>query len=40
MDSLKAVLPVLESIEEKDWSIDNIHEKLFELISEKEVKTE
>ena len=38
LDSLKAVLPVLESIEEKDWTIDNIHEKLFELISEKEVK--
>ncbi len=38
LDSLKAVLPVLESIKEKDWTIDNIHEKLFELISEKEVK--
>lgn len=38
LDSLKAVLPVLESIEEKDWTIDNIHEKLFGLISEKEVK--
>ena len=38
LDSLKAVLPVLESIDEKDWTIDNIHEKLFELIAEKEVK--
>ena len=38
LDSLKAVLPILESIEEKDWTIDNIHEKLFELIAEKEVK--
>lgn len=38
LDSLKAVLPILESIVEKDWTIDNIHEKLFELIAEKEVK--
>ena len=38
LDSLKAVLPILESIDEKDWTIDNIHEKLFELIAEKEVK--
>lgn len=38
LDSLKAVLPVLEAIDEKDWTIDNIHEKLFELIAQKEVK--
>lgn len=38
IDSLKAVLPVLEQIDEKDWTIDNIHEKLFELIAHKEVK--
>lgn len=38
LDSLKAVLPVLDSIDEKDWTIDNIHEKLFELIAQKEVK--
>lgn len=38
LDSLKAVLPVLDSIDENDWTIDNIHEKLFELIAEKEVK--
>lgn len=38
LDSLKAVLPVLEAIDETDWTIDNIHEKLFELIAEKGVK--
>ncbi len=38
LDSLKAVLPVLEAIDESDWTIDNIHEKLFELIAEKGVK--
>ncbi|MBQ9375559.1 MAG: glutamate--tRNA ligase [Ruminococcus sp.] len=38
LDSLKAVLPVLEAIDEKDWTIDNIHDKLFELIAQKEVK--
>ncbi|MDE6148704.1 MAG: glutamate--tRNA ligase, partial [Ruminococcus sp.] len=38
LDSLKAVLPVLDAIDEKDWTIDNIHEKLFDLIAEKEVK--
>lgn len=38
LDSLKAVLPVLEAIDEKDWTIDNIHEKLFELIAKMEVK--
>lgn len=38
LESLKAVLPVLEAIDEKDWAIDNIHEKLFELIAQKEVK--
>ena len=38
LDSLNAVLPVLEAIEEKDWTIENIHDKLFELIAQKEVK--
>lgn len=38
LDSLKAVLPVLEAIDEKDWTMDNIHEKLFALIAEKGVK--
>lgn len=38
LESLKAVLPVLDSIDENDWTIDNIHEKLFELIAQKEVK--
>ena len=31
-------MPVLEAIDETDWTIDNIHEKLFELIAEKGVK--
>ena len=38
LDSLNAVLPVLEAIEEKEWTIENIHDKLFELIAQKEVK--
>ena len=38
LDSLKAVLPVLEAIDEKAWTIENIHDKLFELIAQKEVK--
>lgn len=35
---LGEVLPVLEAIEEKDWNMDNIHTKLFELIAKLEVK--
>ncbi len=35
---LSEVLPVLEAIEEKDWNMDNIHTKLFELIAKLEVK--
>ena len=38
LDALKAVLPVLEAIDEKDWTEENIHEKLFELIAKMEVK--
>ena len=38
LESLNAVLPVLESIDEADWTMDNIHDKLFELIAEKGVK--
>ncbi len=38
LESLKAVLPVLEAIDEKDWTIENIHEKVFALIAEKGVK--
>ena len=36
LESLKAVLPVLEGIE--DWTQENIHNKLFELIEELGVK--
>jgi len=36
--SLEAVLPVLEAISEADWTMENIHEKLFALIAELEVK--
>ena len=36
--ALEAVLPVLEAISEADWTMDNIHEKLFALIAEMEVK--
>ncbi len=36
--SLEAVLPVLEAISEADWTMENIHEKLFALIAQMEVK--
>ncbi|MGN0633126.1 MAG: glutamate--tRNA ligase [Oscillospiraceae bacterium] len=36
LDSLNAVLPVLESVE--NWTVDAIHEALFKLIEEKGVK--
>ncbi|MBR5306255.1 MAG: glutamate--tRNA ligase [Oscillospiraceae bacterium] len=36
--SLEAVLPVLEAIGEADWTMENIHEKLFALIAQMEVK--
>ena len=36
--SLEAVLPVLEAIGEADWTMENIHEKLFALIAQLEVK--
>ncbi len=38
LDALEKVLPVLEAIDEKDWSFDSIHDKLFELIAQMEVK--
>lgn len=38
LESLNAVLPVLEAIDENDWTVENIHDKLFELIAEKGVK--
>jgi len=36
-DALKAILPVLEEIE--DWSYDEIHDKMFALVKELDVKT-
>lgn len=36
--ALEWTLPVLEGIPEKDWTFDNVHEKLFALIAEKGVK--
>lgn len=36
LEALKAVLPVLEALEE--WSTETIHEAVFKLIAEKEVK--
>ena len=36
--SLEAVLPVLEAISEAEWKMENIHEKLFALIAQMEVK--
>lgn len=38
LEALKAVLPVLEAIDESDWNTETIHEKLFELIDKMEVK--
>ena len=38
LENLEKVLPVLESIDEKDWSMDNIHDKVFELIKSLEIK--
>ena len=38
LESLKAVLPVLEAIDEKDWTEENIHDALFKLIGELGVK--
>lgn len=36
--ALEAVLPVMEAISEADWTMENIHEKLFDLIAKMEVK--
>ncbi len=38
LEALKEALPVLEAIDEKDWTSENIHEKLFELIGKLGVK--
>lgn len=38
VDALTRALPVLEAIPESDWNFQNLHDKLFELISEMGVK--
>ena len=38
LNALEWILPVMEGISEADWTEENIHDKLFELIAEKEVK--
>ena len=38
LENLEKVLPVLESIDEEHWTIDNIHDKVFELIKSLEIK--
>ncbi|MGY5214784.1 glutamate--tRNA ligase [Clostridium butyricum] len=38
LENLEKVLPVLESIDEKDWTMDNIYDKVFELIKSLEIK--
>ena len=38
LKSLKDILPVMEGIDEADWTEENIHDRLFELIAAKEVK--
>lgn len=38
LENLEKVLPILESIDDKDWIMDNIHDKVFELIKSLEIK--
>lgn len=38
IQALNALLPVIESIDESSFNIDTIHEKVFEMIKEMEVK--
>ena len=38
LENLEKVLPVLESINEEDWTLDNIHDRVFELIKTLEIK--
>ena len=38
LETLKAVLPVLESIPQESWNEETLHEKLFELIAQMGVK--
>lgn len=37
-EALENLLPVLESIDENNWTVDAIHEKCFEVIAKMEVK--
>ncbi|MGN0145240.1 MAG: glutamate--tRNA ligase [Clostridium sp.] len=38
LENLEKALPVLESIDEEHWTMDNIHDKIFELIKSLEIK--
>ncbi|WP_294371386.1 glutamate--tRNA ligase [uncultured Clostridium sp.] len=38
LENLEKVLPVLESIDEEHWTMDTLHEKVFELIKSLEIK--
>ena len=38
LDNLEKALPVLESIDEEHWTMDNIHDKIFELIKSLEIR--
>ena len=38
LENLQKVLPVFESIDEADWNLDTLHEKVFALIKELEIK--
>lgn len=38
LENMEKALPVIESIDEKDWTLDNLHEKIFALIKELGVK--
>lgn len=38
LENLEKALPVLEAIDEEHWTMDNIHDKIFELIKSLEIK--
>ncbi|AGX42272.1 glutamate--tRNA ligase [Clostridium saccharobutylicum] len=38
LENLEKVLPLLESIDESNWNLDYLHEKVFELIKSLEIK--
>ncbi len=38
LENLEKVYPVLESIPESEWTLDNLHDKVFELIKSLEIK--